>query len=232
MKMKKRLFAILLALCLTALLGAAVWAEDAGFNAYIEVTPDGEDSVTVAVPKEDEAILAAQKPTLTVPCDFDEAYVSFGGETIASTLDTEAGTITFPVTSGGEYVITAGPAPSPSPSPSPSGGSGGSGGASGGTIGGWRGTTVQTTPKPSPTPTPTASPAVTEASASSAPSQTPKTEPSPSAAPQTPSPTSGAETPTSAARSRAGRALLIVALIPLLALLLFFLIRKRRKDER
>ena len=30
MKMKKRLFAILLALCLAALLGAAVWAEDTG----------------------------------------------------------------------------------------------------------------------------------------------------------------------------------------------------------
>ena len=97
MKMRKKLASILLVLCLTALLCAGVFAEDSGFNAYFEVKEDGEDTIVVTVPEENDAILAAQKPTLTIPCDFDAAHVDFNGKTIESTLDTAAKTITFPV---------------------------------------------------------------------------------------------------------------------------------------
>lgn len=101
---------LLLALLLA--LAVPVMAED-DFNAQLTFgfTEAGEPTVAV----EDSPVLAARKPTLTVSCSFDKAYVTFAddGASVPSSLDPEAQTITFTVERGGLYVIHAGEGSTP-----------------------------------------------------------------------------------------------------------------------
>ncbi len=110
MKQLKRSLALLLALLLA--LAVPVMAED-DFNAQLTFgfTEAGEPTVAV----EDSPVLAARKPTLTVSCSFDKAYVTFAddGASVPSSLDPEAQTITFTVERGGLYVIHAGKGSTP-----------------------------------------------------------------------------------------------------------------------
>jgi hypothetical protein len=108
--MKKISRLICALLCAALLLSASAFAAEDGFNASLTIdrSAAGQIRVTVA----DSSVLAAKKPTLTIPCEFAAAYVSFGGSVIASALDTEKKEISFPVAAGGTYVIQSGAAPS------------------------------------------------------------------------------------------------------------------------
>lgn len=108
--MKKISRLICALLCAALLLSASAFAAEDGFNASLTIdhSAAGQIRVTVA----DSSVLAAQKPTLTIHCEFAAAYVSFGGSVIASALDTEKKEIFFPVAAGGTYVIQSGAAPS------------------------------------------------------------------------------------------------------------------------
>lgn len=118
--MKKRLLNIFLTLLLTtALLTTGAMAADGSFNAKLAIER-GENVITVTV--QDSAVLASRQPTLTIPCDFAYAQVSFGGSIVASVL--QDGMISFRVAAGGIYTVTktdapADPAPAPAPVPSP-----------------------------------------------------------------------------------------------------------------
>ena len=118
--MKKRLLSIFLTLLLTtALLTTGVMAADGSFNAKLAIER-GENVITVTV--QDSAVLASRQPTLTIPCDFANAQVSFGGSIVASVL--QDGMISFRVAAGGIYTVTktdapVDPAPAPAPAPSP-----------------------------------------------------------------------------------------------------------------
>ena len=119
--MKKRLLSIFLTLLLTtALLTTGVMAADGSFNAKLAIER-GENVITVTV--QDSAVLASRQPTLTIPCDFANAQVSFGGSIVASVL--QDGMISFRVAAGGIYTVTktdapVDPAPAPAPAPAPS----------------------------------------------------------------------------------------------------------------
>ena len=119
--MKKRLLSIFLTLLLTtALLTTGAMAADGSFNAKLAIKR-GENVITVTV--QDSAVLASRQPTLTIPCDFAYAQVSFGGSIVASVL--QDGMISFRVAAGGIYTITktdapADPTPAPAPAPAPS----------------------------------------------------------------------------------------------------------------
>ena len=118
--MKKRLLNIFLTLLLTtALLTTGAMAADGSFNAKLAIERGG-NVITVTV--QDSAVLASRQPTLTIPCDFAYAQVSFGGSIVASVL--QDGMISFRVAAGGIYTVTktnapADPAPAPAPVPSP-----------------------------------------------------------------------------------------------------------------
>jgi len=109
--MMKRLFAFLLTLAM--ILSCTALAAD--FNASVTFGEDSNGNMTVTVQHSD--ILAQQKPTLTVPCNLETAYVSYQGETVPSTL--KDGEITFEVAAGGVYTIIEDTAPTPDPDPSP-----------------------------------------------------------------------------------------------------------------
>ena len=98
-------------LCAALLLSASAFAAGDGFNASLTIdrSAAGQISVTVA----QSSVLAEKKPTLTIPCDFTAAYVSFGGSVIASALDAAKKEISFTVAAGGTYVIRSGAAPAP-----------------------------------------------------------------------------------------------------------------------
>lgn len=114
MKMMEKLCRLLLSLSLcAAILGPAASAEQ-GFNAGLTVIRE-DTKITVTV--KDSTVLASQKPTLTIPCDFEKAYITHKGKTVDSVL--EGGSISFTVASGGDYVIIAGEAPPPAPQPTP-----------------------------------------------------------------------------------------------------------------
>lgn len=121
--MKKRLLSIFLTLLLTAaLLTTGAMAADGSFNAKLAIER-GENVITVTV--QDSAVLASRQPTLTIPCDFAYAQVSFGGSIVGSVL--QDGMISFRVAAGGIYTVTktdapADPAPAPVPSPKPDNG--------------------------------------------------------------------------------------------------------------
>ena len=69
----------------------------------IDNTVTGKITVTVSADLDNEAILAEQKPSLAIPCDFEKAYVEYDGQKIESTL--ADGEITFVVEKSGSYVI-------------------------------------------------------------------------------------------------------------------------------
>lgn len=112
----KRITAIFLALVLTlGLLPAALAANDSTFDAGLTIGADDDGNMTVTV--KDSEILASQRPALSIICTYDEAYVTYDGEVIKSSLSD--GFITFTVAAGGTYTIIEGTAPDPEPEPEP-----------------------------------------------------------------------------------------------------------------
>ena len=127
-KIMIRAMALLLAAILVlSLVPAAMAAENINFG--ITVTEET-DKITVKVADgNDEAFaeLAQENKlfALTVPCGFEAAYVTFGGNVVESQLDTDEAMIRFPVTKSGEYQILKGEAPEEEPDPGEGEGSGG-----------------------------------------------------------------------------------------------------------
>ena len=107
MKMKRRFLAALLVVCLMFVLSSAAFAEDETFNAYLDVTQNPDGSISVTIPAENAAVLAQEKPTLSIPCAFDFAVVTKDGETIPSV--TENGKVSFTVETAGVYTIAEAP---------------------------------------------------------------------------------------------------------------------------
>lgn len=99
----KRILALLLAVLL--LTGSALAA--GSFHAGVTFGVDDAGHTTITV--QDSEIFRTEKTTLTVACDYDEAYVVLGGQVVESNL--ADGMITFTVISGGTYTILQGKAP-------------------------------------------------------------------------------------------------------------------------
>ena len=109
--MKKTLIRIAsLVLTLTMVLAMPVIARADSINLGVAIT-NGTDTITVTVDNSEESnnILAAQTPTLTIPCSFDEAYVKYGNKLVDYTLS--GGEITFTVDKGGAYTVVEGKKP-------------------------------------------------------------------------------------------------------------------------
>ena len=85
---------------LLVLLGQSALAADEGFNAGLDIQRT-EDKILVIV--ENSNVLAIEQPTLTIPCDFTYAQVTFNNEALDFTLVDD--TISFCVTAGGTYTI-------------------------------------------------------------------------------------------------------------------------------
>ena len=115
----KTLRSVFFVVLLCALLTVSVLAAE-GFNAKLDVTVT-DTAITVEV--QDSQVLQDQKPTLTIPCEFPYAEVTFDGKTVASVL--QNGAISFSVAKGGQYIITKTSAPQPE---KPEGGEGEVGG--------------------------------------------------------------------------------------------------------
>lgn len=104
MNMKRKLLAALLAVCLMLVLSSAAFAEDETFNAYLEVTQNEDGSVSVTIPDENDAVLTAKVPTLSIPCTMLNPVVTYNGETVTSSV--EDGAVSFSVAHSGVYTIT------------------------------------------------------------------------------------------------------------------------------
>ena len=113
----KKLTSILLVLILALSFSLPALAD--GFNAGVEVSAVSNDSFTVTVPASNDAILAAQKPTLTAPCpsSWTGAKVTFNSEEIESTFESSA--VSFTVEKSGVYTITKDGAETQEPTPTP-----------------------------------------------------------------------------------------------------------------
>lgn len=100
----KKITSILL--CLALALSLCVPALADGFNAGVTVSEVENDSFTVTVPTSNDTILAAQKPTLTVPCPdaWENAKVELDSVELKSTFADHA--VSFTVAVGGAYTIT------------------------------------------------------------------------------------------------------------------------------
>ena len=103
MKTIRTILSVLLTLCLVIALSAAVFADSEGFNARLDVTDNQDGSISVSIPEENAAILAAEKPTLTIPCPFSDAVVTKNGGAISSV--TANGKVSFTVETPGVYTI-------------------------------------------------------------------------------------------------------------------------------
>lgn len=99
-----------MALILLSSLALCAGAE--GINLDVDIQ-SSTDKITVTVDNSEDTntILAAEKPTLTVNCEFPSAYVIHNQQLVTSTLDTAAKTIQFQVAAGGTYEILSGIAP-------------------------------------------------------------------------------------------------------------------------
>ena len=106
MRHMKKLCSILLVLALSLGLCTFALANDTEFDPQLTVETSGSTMrVTVVDTKENNAILAARKPTLSVPCSYASASVTGpGDEPIDCTI--ENGEIFFVVAKGGTYTIT------------------------------------------------------------------------------------------------------------------------------
>lgn len=125
--MKKRFLCAMLSLFLiVSFLPATALADEEieeGFIASLDIERT-DTSITVTV--NDSTVLRDKKPTLSIPCDFTYAQVTFEGRVLASTL--ADGSISFRVAAGGTYTITKLSEPAPPSVPSHPTGSGSTGG--------------------------------------------------------------------------------------------------------
>ena len=109
----KKIYRLLCTLLFALLLAVPALAGEFYPALTIDRSVPGQISVTV----EQSDVLSQKTPTLTIRCDFAEAYVRRGGGIVSSSLDTAAQTIRFTVASGGTYTIVSGTAPvQPAPS--------------------------------------------------------------------------------------------------------------------
>lgn len=104
----KYLLRILLVSALAVLLlaGMILPAAAASFDTTVTIT-ESEEQITVVVSNaaENAGILAEKKPTLTIPCSFSAAKVSFGATVVTGPAAVSEGAVTFPVEAPGTYVI-------------------------------------------------------------------------------------------------------------------------------
>ena len=102
--MKKILQITILMLSILIMSTGVVFAETV-FSPTLNIdnTVTGKITVTVSADLDNEAILAVQKPSLAIPCEFEKAHVEYNGQKIESTL--ADGEITFVVEKSGSYVI-------------------------------------------------------------------------------------------------------------------------------
>ena len=102
--MKKILQLTILMLSILVMSAGVVFAETV-FSPTLNIdnTVTGKITVTVSADLDNEAILAEQKPSLAIPCEFEKAHVEYDGQKIESTL--ADGEITFVVEKSGSYVI-------------------------------------------------------------------------------------------------------------------------------
>ena len=123
--MKKILQLTILMICIFAMSTGVVFAETV-FSPTLNIdnTVSGKITVIVSADLDNETILATQKPSLAVPCDFAKAHVEYDGQTIESTLAN--GEITFVVEKSGSYVIVKDETTSTTSKPSSNRGGGGS----------------------------------------------------------------------------------------------------------
>lgn len=108
----KRIFSLVLAIVLVFSCTLTAFAtEDPTFNAGLNIQKTDE-KITVTISETNNAVLDAQKPTLTIPCEFANAYVVLVKEEatgeVESTLDTTKKEISFTVAEGGKYEIING----------------------------------------------------------------------------------------------------------------------------
>ena len=123
--MKKILQLTILMLSIWAMSTGVVFAETV-FSPTLNIdnTVTGKITVTVSADLDNEAILAEQKPSLAIPCEFQKAHVEYDGQKIESTLSD--GEITFVVEKSGSYVIVKDENSTGTGKPSSSHGGGGS----------------------------------------------------------------------------------------------------------
>ena len=109
--MKRMMIRVLsLTLMLALVLSMPVIARADSIDLGVKITTGtGEITVEINNSTGSNNILAAQKPKLTIDCDFEKAYVRYGNEILPSTLT--GGKITFTVQKGGTYLIGEGDAP-------------------------------------------------------------------------------------------------------------------------
>lgn len=102
--MKKILQVTILTISILVMSTGVVFAETV-FSPTLNIdnTVTGKITVTVSADLDNEAILAEQKPSLAIPCEFEKAHVEYNGQKIESTLAN--GEITFVVEKSGNYVI-------------------------------------------------------------------------------------------------------------------------------
>ncbi len=101
--MKKRIVSLFLSLLLCFSLGTTALAAG-GFDATVTVDRETEGYIYVTV-SADDSILGTKKPTLTVPCEFENVEVVFAGTSIDCTVSD--GQVVFPVAAKGTYAIVA-----------------------------------------------------------------------------------------------------------------------------
>lgn len=97
-----------LALC-AAMMSSAAWA-DGDFNAKLTVDRTNEENGVITVTVEDSSVLDQYKPTLSIPCTFAYAKVTFGGQEVLTAAPVN-GQVSFPVAAGGTYTIEKTDAP-------------------------------------------------------------------------------------------------------------------------
>ncbi|MBQ7103301.1 MAG: copper amine oxidase N-terminal domain-containing protein [Anaerotignum sp.] len=99
--MKKTIKTMISALLISSLCAGTAFAAE--FDPSLDVDTSKGGKIIVSINEENNAVLADKQPKLTIPCEFDAAYVEFNGEAIPSVLTD--GEISFIVSAGGEYSI-------------------------------------------------------------------------------------------------------------------------------
>lgn len=104
--MKKRILSLVLTLILCFSLAGTALAAETGFDATVTVDRDTTGQVSVTVSTSNNDILSSLDiaPTLSIPCDYENAQVTLDSSII--TCKIENGYVIFPVTAGGTYTIT------------------------------------------------------------------------------------------------------------------------------
>ncbi len=99
--MKKQIISLFLSILLCFSLATTALAAG-GFDASVTINRETEGRIFVTV-NADDAILAAKKPTLSVPCEFEHAKVMLAGNPVECAV--ADGMVSFAVMAKGTYVV-------------------------------------------------------------------------------------------------------------------------------